>query len=266
MSMIQKILFTLFIIFSVSIASANKISEKIPHWQKVSYIEKSFYEIALRSEYNTNVSRVRKWNEPLIVYVEHGVGDQALHLRLVKMHLKHLSEITGLKVSYTQSKNEANIHLYLTQSNQVNSLIRKEISQESVKTLRNSVCLANIRRNKQSEIKKAIVIIPIDRARMHGKLISCIVEELTQILGLPNDSKTIYPTIFSDKNIYKLLTGLDYLLLKILYSNDIKNGMTQSEIIPILRNKLNRWKRDGTIKKAQENVIKGELYQLLGYR
>ncbi len=101
---------------------------------------------------------------------------------------------------------------------------------------------------------------------MHGKLVSCVVEELTQILGLPNDSKTIYPTIFSDRNIYKLLTGLDFLLLKLLYLPEVKSGMTKSQLKPIIQQQLKRWSKDGTIRNAQKNVVKGKLYKLMAYR
>jgi hypothetical protein len=257
--------YVFFLFIAATTFSPSAYSEKEEHWQSPQYIEQSFYEIALRNEYNSKQTRLRKWQKPLRIYIEHKVGDQALHLKLVKMHLAHLHDITQLPISYVKTKSEANITVFLTRSSQVDSIISKEISPNAVKLLRNSVCLANIRTNTNSEIIKAIVIIPIDRARMRGKLVSCIVEELTQILGLPNDSKTIYPTIFSDRNIYKLLTGLDYLLLKLLYSPEVKSGMTQSELKPIIQRKLIQWKKDGTIKNAQKNVIEGELYQLMGY-
>ena len=258
--------YLMFCLFYFSITHSNAELNKEIHWQKLNYIEQSFYEIALQNEYNSKQTHIRKWNKPLLIYIKHEVGDKELHLRLVKAHLTHLSEITGLTFSYTQHKADANLTIFLTRSNQVNSLIRQEISTNAVKQLKNSVCLANIQTNQNSEIIKALVILPVDRARMHGKLISCVVEELTQILGLPNDSKTIYPTIFSDRNIYKLLTGLDYLLLKLLYLPEIKSGMTKHQIKPIIQKQLKQWNKDGTIKNAQKNIVKGDLYPLTGYR
>lgn len=255
----------LFFIISPAIASSSVPKQEV-HWQNNNYIEQSFYEIALENEYSSTQTRIRKWNKPLTVYIKHEVGDEKLHVKLVKMHLTHLSQITGLSIAFVNNKLEANVTVFLTRSAHVNALISKEINQQSVKTLKNSVCLANIKTNQNSEILKAIVIIPVDRARMHGKLVSCVVEELTQILGLPNDSKTIHPTIFSDRNIYKLLTGLDYLLLKLLYFPEIKNGMTKSEIKPLIKKQLKQWQNDGTIKNAQKNIIKGDLYKLMGYR
>lgn len=250
----------------ILIFSTISFAQPVSHWQQSQYIENSFYDIALKNEYNTKQTKIRKWNQPLKVYIDHQVGDSNLHLRILKIHLSHLNQITHLPVEYVKTKDQANLKVFITQSKYVNKIIATEISPKSVKQLRNAVCLANIRQNKHSEITKALVIIPVDRARMHGKLISCFVEELTQILGLPNDSKSVYPTIFSDKNIYKLLTGLDYLLLKILYSPEVKAGMTQEEVKPIIVKLLKKWQKDGTLKNAQQEVVKGDLYKMMGYR
>jgi len=205
--------FLVFFIFLTS--SVNSLSLQKPHWHSPDYIEKSFYDIALRNEYDHRTTKIRKWIQPLKVYISHQVGDQALHQRILKMHLSHIKAITHLPIQYVQKKSQANVRIFITRSKQVNHIIRTEINPKSVQQLRNAVCLANIQQNKHSEITKATVIIPVDRARMHGKLISCFVEELTQILGLPNDSKTVHPTIFSDKNIYKLLTGLSFIKIAI---------------------------------------------------
>lgn len=256
----------LLLFFSILFISSNLFSQTIPHWQHAAYIESSFYDIALKNEYDNQQTTIRKWTQPLKVYIDHQVGDSDLHLRIIKMHLTHLKQITHLPIVYVTAQDHANLKVFITRSEQVDHLISSEINPQSVQQLRNAVCLANISQNKNNEIVKALVIIPVDRARMHGKLISCFVEELTQILGLPNDSQTVYPTIFSDKNIYKLLTGLDYLLLKILYSEEIKAGMTKDEIRPKIKKLLKKWQTDGSIENAQKEVIKGELYKLLGYR
>ncbi|MCU7833766.1 MAG: DUF2927 domain-containing protein [gamma proteobacterium symbiont of Taylorina sp.] len=246
--------------------SCNSPATQKPHWHSSAYIEKSFYDIALKNEYDNKPTRIRKWTKPLKVFISHQVGDRDLHLRILKMHLSQINKITRLPIQYVNKKSLANLTIFITRSNQVNNIIRSEISPQAVKQLRNAVCLANIRQNNRSEITKAMVIIPVDRARMHGKLISCFVEELTQILGLPNDSKTVHPTIFSDKNIYKLLTGLDFLFLKLLYSSKVKAGMTKTEVKPIIKKLLHKWQLNGMVANAQKEVIKGDLYELLGYR
>ncbi len=86
-----------------------------------------------------------------------------------------------------------------------------------------------------------------------GLLPSCIVEELTQSMGLTNDSDWVYPSIANDKSVLDLLTGLDYLLLKLLYHPDLKTGMSIAQSTPIVRRILKNFKQNGLI---QASVLK----------
>jgi hypothetical protein len=86
--------------------------------------------------------------------------------------------------------------------------------------------LLHFKHNKQSELISVLVIIPVDHAMSYGLLSACIIEELTQAMGLPNDSDWVIPSIANDKSVLDLLTGLDYLLLKILYDNRLHAGMS----------------------------------------
>jgi hypothetical protein len=64
--------------------------------------------------------------------------------------------------------------------------------------------------------------------------LSCLHEELTQGLGLPNDSPRARPSIFNDDEEFALLTDHDEMLLRILYSPDLRPGMTAAEARPIV--------------------------------
>ena len=54
---------------------------------------------------------------------------------------------------------------------------------------------------------------------------SCVVEEVTQVLGLPNDSFDIAPSIFNDDDEFQDLTWQDELFLRVLYDPRIKSSM-----------------------------------------
>jgi len=64
--------------------------------------------------------------------------------------------------------------------------------------------------------------------------LSCVHEELTQGLGLPNDSPRARPSIFNDDEEFALLTDHDEQLLRILYSEDLRPGMSAAEARPIV--------------------------------
>ena len=65
--------------------------------------------------------------------------------------------------------------------------------------------------------------------------LACIHEELSQAMGLANDSPTARPSIFNDDDEFALLTNHDELLLQMLYDQRLKAGMTLDEATPIIR-------------------------------
>ncbi|WP_286240264.1 DUF2927 domain-containing protein [Neptuniibacter halophilus] len=236
-----------------------------PRWQQPGFIQQAFFQVALRNEYKAGTGVLRRWQQPVRVWIDHQVADQALHTDLVKMHLKHLQAITGHSVSLVSKRDQANLILLFTRQARWQQDVGRLLGKAATRHTRGAVCMANFRLNRRAEIDWAAVVIPVDQARMHGKLVACIVEELTQVLGLPNDSEQAYPSIFNDKTPEDLLTGLDYLLLKLLYRPELKPGMTQQQLRPVVQNLLRQWQIEGTIGSAAQQVRRGELYPLLGY-
>ncbi|WAL78448.1 DUF2927 domain-containing protein [Shewanella sp. DAU305] len=237
----------------------------VADWKNLTYITQAFSEIALKNEYDVAKHKVRKWRIPVRVFVEHQVGDRALHTQLVQMHLAHLAEITGHDIQLVDTLLDANLHLVFTRQSQWESEVTRLMGPSSAKNVHGSVCMAKFALNAKSEIERAWVIIPVDQAQMHGKLVACVVEEITQVLGLPNDSEKVFPSIFNDKTPQDLLTGLDFILLKLLYSPNIRAGMTAAEVKAPLQILLEQWQLDDTLINADKTVRQGQLYPLLGY-
>ena len=205
-----------------------------PHWQESDYIQDSFIEIAMNNEYSTKVSTVRKWTQPIYYSITHRTDDKALHQRITEIQLRHLASITGIPIHASSADNKANLRIIFSTEKLISQELEQDFllnDQKQIADLsRNSVCLAHLSTNPNHSIKQAVVIIPVDRARAHAKLLSCVVEELTQIMGLPNDSDNVFPSIFNDKSHDDYLSGLDFLLLKLLYHPKIKTGMNIKQV------------------------------------
>jgi len=245
----------------------DSLAQDRDRWAKPDYILASFIEIALKNEYSTAPKRISKWTTAINYHFVHRIADQALHERLTKMHLDHLADISGISFNEVKLKKNANLLIIFSTENRLEQELLQEFNIQSLKQRKylfhNSVCLAHYSTHKNGSIKKAIVIIPVDRARAHAKLISCIVEELTQVMGLANDSDKVFPSVFNDNSYNDLLTGLDYILLKILYHPKVKVGTSINELKPILKNVIKSMEKQGVISNAEEKVIRGELYPLL---
>lgn len=236
-------------------------------WQQAPYIVDSFFEIALKNEYSEKGQIVRKWPATGIrYYYVHRVLDNRFHEELTELHLRHLQNITGLPIQSAKSIKEANLIIVFSQEASLKEDLQNffdiQSASERTRFFRESVCLGHFSTQLNGSIQKAVVIIPVDRARKHGKLMACVVEELTQVLGLPNDSITVSPSIFNDRSRDHFLTGLDYILLKILYDQHLKIGMKKIEAMPVVQSIVAEYFQKGLIENADRTVHSSGLYEL----
>jgi len=236
-------------------------------WQNTEYIIDSFFEVGLGTEHGASTNRsLRKWKKPIRVYVEHQIGDKALHNQLLDHHIQQLNSITQLDIQRVKEITDANVFYYFTRQSNLAELVKTKVGTAGTQYLHGAICLANIKTDKNSNITSAHIFIPVDQARMHGKLVACIVEEITQALGLVRDSEQVFPSIFNDKTRNALLTGLDEILLRLLSENSVKAGMSESQLRPVLKRLLQKYKSQGLIQTADYRVQEGDLYKMLGYQ
>ncbi len=253
-------LFTLFCtLLYCSHLTAKPLYEK---WQSIEYIQKAFFEVALKNEFDPNHQQLVRWQTPIHYSVQFlKMPPNPLINSLISAQLNHLQEITKHTIRASQSN--ANLNIIFTQGNYYATAI-KRFTQSPIKNLaQESNCMGSFQVNRRSEITRATVIIPVDRVMGEGLLVACIVEETTQIMGLPNDSDWVFPSIANDKSKIELLTGLDYILLKLLYSKALSPGMKAQQIRPIIEKMLIKWEKNRTIKRAPFIVNRSGLYPLV---
>jgi len=255
-------------VFALLLASAWPIHADPTDWQHASYIVDSFFEIALKNEFSRNGQIVRKWPTSGIRYhYVHRVQDSQLHEKLAELHLQHLQSITVLTIALSPAK-QANLTIVFSSEDSLKDDLRQFFGIKSATVrdnfFRHSVCIAHFSTNDNGNIDNAAVIIPVDRARDHGKLVDCIVEELTQVMGLPNDSEKVFPSIFNDRSIDHMLSGLDFVLLKILYDSRLNPGLNKAQAEAIVRIIVQGFFANGLIAEADRTVQIGGLFKLDG--
>lgn len=226
------------------------------YWQDKRYIERSFYDIVLKAEYSEEKVRpvIKRWASPLRVWVYSGVGDKKAQRRLLSEHLDRLGDIAGLSTRLVKRRQDANVLVFFASEKELGPLMKREMPALARQKMPLSYCMGAIRYNKRAEIVRGTVVIPVERTLAEGKLEACIVEEVTQLLGLINDSKFARHTVFSDLTHNDRLTGLDYLLIRLLYSSAIQPGMDLRQVMPRVRRKLDDWERIGLIRRADQLV------------
>ena len=241
---------TSFLLACVSVASAEEHAE----WKAPDNLVGAFIELALKSEYSRRDTPVRKWTSPIRYHVVHLVGEQETHQRLVHTHLQHLAQLTGLTIEPAPAAAYANFIVVLTSDERMDldvlAFAGADKDGRREQAHRDSMCMASFRADKSGNIVRAVGVIPVDRARGKGELVACITEELTHMMGLSNDTDRALPSIFHHGTVRSFLSGLDLLVLKMLYDPRIKPGMKAEAVRPVARKIAEEFRDSGLIEGA----------------
>ena len=194
--------------------------------------------VAFHNEHSSGITRyLRKWVIPIRIYLDSRAGDAREQRRLTKRHVRHLAKLTGHDISVVEEPAGANVVAVFENEGGLSRVFQDYFpdAPEMEALMSKSVCLGRYTANGRSEIVGAVVIIPPDKAASRGKLLHCIIEELTQTLGLPNDSDEVAPSIFNDRSQYRDLTGHDMILVRLLYDRRLYAGMERQEALRVAR-------------------------------
>lgn len=188
--------------------------------------------------------RLTRWESPLHVAL---VGDvKSLYVGYTRRHLADLQALSRLPVSLSNLAHAnvvvifspdpykrvlgtyAGVYRRFFESDREMRAVTHEMQAD------HSTCFGWVlTKPGTDEIDQAVAVIPTDQGRYVVR--SCIVEELTQAMGLFNDSDKVVPSIFNDLSPDMLLTPHDKILLKVLYDPRLTPGMTWSQAEPIVR-------------------------------
>ena len=95
------------------------------------------------------------------------------------------------------------------------------------------VCYFLSWRQPTEKIIKALVVVNVERDPV--QIDSCLLEELTQVMGLPNDVKAYWTTLFNPLDTGVSYSPWDALYLRTLYGPHLHAGMTPAEVRQAVR-------------------------------
>ena len=215
----------------------------------------NFIRIALYDEYDRTaagpvqretVSHLRRWETPIRVGLRFGASistaQKATDRARIASYIARLSRITGHPMR--MDDRNPNYFVYMVSEDERRAMGSELAANlpgvgpaeiDSVVNLpRSTYCLVYaMSQGRDQGYTRAVAIVRAE----HPDLLrlSCIHEELAQGMGLANDSPRARPSIFNDDEEFALLTVQDELMLKMLYSPELRTGMTEAEATPIIR-------------------------------
>ena len=223
-------------------------------------LAENFMRIALYDEYRRGsggfvreetASRLRRWEVPVRIGVRFGASvpldRQATDLARIASFAARLTAVTGHPVALDDANPNFLIHVVSEDEREaLGPKVRAflpNLSPGDVAGItnmpRSTYCLVYaLSAGNTGAYNKAFAVIRAE----HPDLLrlSCLHEELTQGLGLPNDSPRARPSIFNDDEEFALLTDQDELLLRMLYSPELRPGMSPEEARPIVESLARR--------------------------
>lgn len=151
-------------------------------------------------------------------------------------HLRALERLTGLTfVDSISAKKRPRLTIVFTPRGLlakvpipgVNAKLQRELSAPG------GCYFLSFAGGRMGALDRAFIVVNTDR---DGFLIDhCLLEELTQSLGLPNDSDILRPSIFSDHDTLRKLSPTDEILVRTLYHKRMFAGMTRKAAVTMAR-------------------------------
>jgi len=218
-------------------------------------IKDGFFKTAFRAElqFDRRDGRIRKFDEPVRVFVDRGPPDRRAQLAAViadiREHVQHLD------LAITDKRSSANFIVTLVQRHDLDQTIRSHYGPDKAKRIQRALapeCLSGIAKDGSFRIRRAEVILPVDTGEF--SFFDCAYEEMLQGLGLINDDASVPWTMFNDDVQMGFFDVYDQYLVNILYDARVRPGMTQSEVgkllpevLPTVRNWVAKGMPPGTV-------------------
>ncbi|WP_448550411.1 DUF2927 domain-containing protein [Thalassotalea fusca] len=192
-----------------------------------------FEEIAFGSEFGSSNSNLRKWQTDVKIFVA-GETPDYLSLELTRI-IEELNDlIQEITIYRVETMEQANYVLYLGDAKGY-ELIEPYAKSKT----KDNWGLFWVYWNNQNAIYKASMYVDTHRTKNKRAQKHLLREELTQSLGLMNDSYRYKDSIFFQKWSFTTeFSSIDKRLIRLLYHPDVKIGMDKSEFRQIVQSQI----------------------------
>ncbi len=214
---------------------------------------KAFAGVALGAEHEKRKPRIIKWKKPVNLAII-GRGYPPLFEDLVVKQVDDLTKTTGhpMRLVFSEtmrrekrlpanvSKIPINMLVFFAPKAELPALVEKRTNgafkaPDVARLVKIGLCHGRLRINKSGELTFGYAAVPaemVTRVQYGDKRVdprvllrACVVEEITQLMGLVNDISGLEFSIFSDTSRHVDLTAEDRWMLRMLYDPRMRPGM-----------------------------------------
>ena len=221
---------------------------------------KHFETIVFGSEIKgvAGATKIQKWMSPIRVSVtamqgqmlnnESGgrelklsyVRPDPVHVGMIRKHLTELVKLTGTTSEKTDKANgkPANFMIrFVPRLAMGQPFLDPNVDPKILARLAEpGVCYFVTRAIRSGAMFRALIVV--NAALPPAQMDTCILEEMTQAMGLPNDSDVVTPSIFNQASSQRELSDSDKIILRALYDRRLPAGTPASDAANIARDLL----------------------------
>lgn len=198
---------------------------------------------------------IQKWMTPIRVsitamkgeMIEKGGGKRELKLSfvrpaqsyvdMIRKHLTTLVTLTGTVSEKSDNQNDkpANFFIkFVPRLAMGQPFIANEVDPDILKKLsRPGVCYFLTRSVSTGAMFRSLIVV--NNELPPDQMDACLLEEMTQAMGMPNDSDLVKPSIFNQDSTRRELSASDILLLRTLYDKRLPAGTPKPDALRIGR-------------------------------
>lgn len=220
-------------------AISMALDEQTDHGpSSVDVLVKSFDDINFtRGNRREKRTTLDKWTQQSITF---GMSDTApAHVsERIASHLSLLAKLTGRQLIFqpTSDGDRPDVVIRYLEPTEAYEQVVSQFSrnpQSLSRYLLSGRCRVYLWNKKSGEIEKGLVlIVPNDDTRAEN---TCIIEELTQVLGLSADKALYLPSIFSEEGLPQKLSINDQIVIHTLYDPRLKAGQPREEALVVAK-------------------------------
>jgi len=185
---------------------------------------------------------IAKWAGSVRIDVKGKVNNE--QVAIIQRHAQFVRKITGL--SFEAVKKDAapaNLTFVFLPRDKMANLNLPQVSPELLQRLAApGGCYFLSFKEPASQIKRGVIVV--NNQRQMSGIEHCVLEEMLQTMGLPNDTSILRPSIFSDHDQLISPSRSDEIIIRTLYDGRVKPGMTIAQARPIVRAVIAEWDRN----------------------
>lgn len=159
------------------------------------------------------------------------------HVDMIRKHLTTLVRLTGAKSEKSDKEKgkPANFIIkFVPRLAMGQPFVANDVDPQVLKRLGQAgVCYFLSRSIRTGAMFRSLIVVNAELPP--DQMDACLLEEMTQAMGLPNDSDLVTPSIFNQKSTLRTLTNSDLIMLKTLYDKRLPAGTPRLDALRIGR-------------------------------